>query len=136
GDVLPLEALKLEQGHPLSALRLQQPAWGIMLMRLQTRDDMMQFVEEVLARRRAGDAMPFATIEKSSGKVVGTTRFMSYDPANSRVEIGDTWIGKPWQRTAINTEAKYIMLTHAFEKLHCVRVELRTDVGNIPSRTA
>ena len=136
GNVVRLEPLTLGHVDQLSAVGLDDRLWGFMLMRLQTRKDMTQFVEEVLARRRAGDAMPFVTIEKSSGTIVGTTRFMSYDPANSRVEIGGTWIGKPWQRTAINTEAKYIMLTHAFKKLHCARVELRTDVLNTPSRTA
>jgi N-acetyltransferase len=68
--------------------------------------------------------------------VVGSTRFGNYDPSNRRIEIGWTWLARPWQRTAINTEAKYLMLTHAFEKLHCVRVELKTDVLNTPSRKA
>lgn len=68
--------------------------------------------------------------------LVGSTRFGNYDPANRRIEIGWTWLAKPWQRTTVNTEAKYLMLSHAFEKLGLVRVELKTDVLNEPSRKA
>ena len=68
--------------------------------------------------------------------IVGSTRFGNYDPLNRRIEIGWTWLAGAWQRTATNTEAKYLMLTHAFERLGCVRVELKTDVLNLPSRKA
>ena len=81
-------------------------------------------------------SLPFVTIERSSGRIVGSTRFGSYDPLNRRIEIGWTWLARAWQRTATNTEAKYLMLTHAFERLGCVRVELKTDVLNLPSRKA
>ena len=86
--------------------------------------------------QREKTALPFVTIERTSGRIIGSTRFGNYDPANRRIEIGWTWIARPWQRTAINTEAKYVMLSHAFEKLHCVRVELKTDVLNSRSRKA
>jgi RimJ/RimL family protein N-acetyltransferase len=85
---------------------------------------------------RDGSGLPFVTVERRSGRIVGSTRFGNYDPVNHRVEIGWTWIAKPWQRTAINTEAKYLMLSHAFERLGCVRVEFKTDVRNEPSRRA
>jgi RimJ/RimL family protein N-acetyltransferase len=68
--------------------------------------------------------------------VIGGTRFMNIEPAHRRVEIGFTWIGRPWQRTAVNTEAKYLMLRHAFETWNCIRVELKTDVLNRKSRDA
>jgi len=68
--------------------------------------------------------------------VVGSTRFMNIDVANRRVEIGATWLAEPWQRTVINTEAKYLMLRHAFETLGCIRVELKTDALNQRSRQA
>ncbi len=80
--------------------------------------------------------MPFATIEKSSGMVVGSTRYGNIDMAHRRVEIGWTWIAPRWQRTAVNTEAKYLMIGHAFEKLGCMRVELKTDSLNERSRNA
>ena len=73
---------------------------------------------------------------RSAGRAIGSTRFATFERENRRIEIGWTWIGRDWQRTAINTEAKYLMLAHAFEKLACVRVELRTDVLNERSRAA
>jgi RimJ/RimL family protein N-acetyltransferase len=97
---------------------------------------MRSYVESALKLQRDGTTLPFVTIEQSSGRIVGSTRFGNYDPANRRIEIGWTWIAPPWQRTALNTDAKYLMLTHAFEKLHCVRVELKTDVLNSRSRKA
>ncbi len=80
--------------------------------------------------------LPFATVEKSSGTAVGSTRFGNIDLNNLRAEIGWTWIAKPWQRTAINTEAKLLMLRHAFEVWQCNRVELKTDALNQRSRRA
>ena len=80
--------------------------------------------------------MPFATVERASNVVVGTTRFMNMDLANRKVEIGSTWIAPRWQRTAVNTEAKYLMLCHAFEVWKCLRVELKTDALNQRSRQA
>jgi N-acetyltransferase len=68
--------------------------------------------------------------------VIGSTRFMNIDRVNRRVEIGSTWIAPRWQRTAVNTEAKFLMLRHAFEEWKCVRVELKTDVLNQKSRNA
>jgi RimJ/RimL family protein N-acetyltransferase len=78
----------------------------------------------------------FATVERSSGKVIGSTRFMNIDRINRRVEIGSTWIAPGWQRTAVNTEAKYLMLRQAFEVWQCMRVELKTDALNQRSRNA
>jgi RimJ/RimL family protein N-acetyltransferase len=76
------------------------------------------------------------TIEKGSGTIVGSTRFGGMDATHRRVEIGWTWIVREWRRTAVNTEAKYLMLRHAFEVLGCNRVEFKTDELNERSRTA
>ncbi|MBD0320322.1 MAG: GNAT family N-acetyltransferase, partial [Gemmatimonadetes bacterium] len=84
----------------------------------------------------AGTALPFATTEATCGRVIGSTRFASVEPPHPRVEIGWTWIGRPWQRSAVNTEAKLLMLRHAFETLGLLRVELKTDVLNERSRRA
>jgi RimJ/RimL family protein N-acetyltransferase len=75
-------------------------------------------------------------VDATSGQVIGSTRYMNIDQANRRVEIGATWIARPWRRTAVNTEAKYLMLRHAFETLGCIRVELKTDALNHRSRAA
>ena len=78
----------------------------------------------------------FATVERGSVRVIGSTRYMNIDRVNRRVEIGSTWIAPAWQRTAVNTEAKYLMLRHAFEVWNCFRVELKTDALNLKSRNA
>ncbi|HEX2115742.1 MAG TPA: GNAT family protein [Alphaproteobacteria bacterium] len=98
--------------------------------------ELADFIEEALHAQDAGTALPFATIERATNKVVGSTRFANIDRANRRLEIGWTWIGRPWQRTAINTEAKLLMLTHAFETLGAIRVEFKTDSLNRQSRAA
>lgn len=93
-------------------------------------------VAKTLAEQERGESVAFATIERASGKVIGGTRFMNIDRANRRVEIGSTWIATAWQRTAVNTEAKYLMLRYAFEVWKCIRVELKTDSLNQKSRNA
>jgi RimJ/RimL family protein N-acetyltransferase len=93
-------------------------------------------IESALRQQACGTTLPFATVEKSSGQVVGGTRFLRIVPEHRRLEIGSTWIAKPWRRTAINTEAKFLMLEHAFERLGCVRVELMADSLNETSRKA
>jgi RimJ/RimL family protein N-acetyltransferase len=103
---------------------------------MKTREDFEHLVEKAFSEEERGESVVFATVERSSGRVVGSTRFMNIDRSNRRVEIGSTWIAPPWQRTAVNTEAKYLMLRHAFEVWRCVRVELKTDALNEKSRNA
>ncbi|MDP9202510.1 MAG: GNAT family N-acetyltransferase [Gemmatimonadota bacterium] len=136
GDFVRLEPMTLEHHAGLSEIGLDPGIWSFTLVLVRTPEEMRTYMESALKLQRDGTALPFVTIERSSGRIVGSTRFGNYDPANRRIEIGWTWIAPPWQRTAINTEAKYLMLSHAFEKLHCVRVELKTDVLNAPSRKA
>ena len=104
--------------------------------RLESREDFEQFNRHVLEEQARGLSLPFATYAREGSQIVGTTRFMSMDLGNRKVEIGSTWIARPWQRTVINTEAKYLMLRHAFEVWKCLRVELRTDSLNQRSRNA
>lgn len=136
GDFVRLEPMTLEHHAGLSAVGLDPEIWRFTLVVVQTPEEMRGYMDAALELQREGTALPFVTIERSSGQIVGSTRFGNYDSANRRIEIGWTWIAPRWQRTAINTEAKYLMLSHAFEKLHCVRVELKTDVLNTPSRKA
>ncbi|HUA15596.1 MAG TPA: GNAT family protein [Verrucomicrobiae bacterium] len=104
--------------------------------RVETLDDFRKLIEKTLAEQQRGESVAFATVERCSGRVIGSTRFMNIDRANRRVEIGSTWIAPAWQRTAINTEAKYLMLRQAFEIWQCFRVELKTDALNQKSRNA
>ncbi len=103
---------------------------------MNTREDFEKLVDKAFAEQERGESVVFATVERSSGKTVGSTRFMNIDRVNKRVEIGSTWIAPAWQRTAVNTEAKYLMLRHAFEVWGCIRVELKTDGLNQKSRNA
>ena len=104
--------------------------------RMQTREDFQRMVEKIFDEQARGESVAFATVERASGQVIGSTRFMNIDRVNRRVEIGSTWIVPAWQRTGVNTEAKYLMLRHAFEVWKCMRVELKTDALNQRSRHA
>lgn len=103
---------------------------------MRTPQEFEQWADKGLAEQERGESLVFTTVERASNKIIGSTRFMNIDRANRRVEIGSTWIAPAWQRTAINTEAKYLMLRHAFESWQCVRVELKTDGLNQKSRNA
>jgi RimJ/RimL family protein N-acetyltransferase len=94
---------------------------------MKTREDFQRLIDKAFTEQERGESIVFATVERASGRVIGSTRFMNIDRVNRRVEIGSTWIAPAWQRTAVNTEAKYLMLRHAFEAWGCVRVELKTD---------
>ncbi|HEX9128805.1 MAG TPA: GNAT family protein [Gemmatimonadaceae bacterium] len=136
GSFVRLEPMTLEHHAQLTEVGLDPEIWRLTIVMIRTAEEMRSYIDSALALQREGTSLPFVTIERSSGRVVGSTRFGNYDAANRRIEIGWTWLARPWQRTVINTEAKYLMLTYAFEKLHCVRVELKTDVLNAPSRKA
>jgi N-acetyltransferase len=104
--------------------------------RMKTRDDFQRLVERAFEEQERGESIVFAIVERNSGQVIGSTRFMNIDRVNRRVEIGSTWIVPGWQRTAVNTGAKYLMLRHAFEVWKCLRLELKTDALNLKSRNA
>jgi N-acetyltransferase len=103
---------------------------------MRSPEDFERAVAKSLEEQEQRQSVPLVTLERSSGRVIGATRFMNIDVANRHVEIGSTWIAPQWQRTAINTEAKYLMLRHAFETWGCIRVELKTDALNQKSRNA
>jgi N-acetyltransferase len=90
----------------------------------------------LLEGQKAGTSLPFVTVETASGREAGLTRFMNIDCVHRRTEIGGTIIAPEWQRTFVNTEAKYLMLKHAFEEWGCIRVEFKTDSLNERSRNA
>jgi len=98
--------------------------------------DFEKWADKALQEQTRGESLVFTTVERASGKLIGSTRFMNIDRANQRAEIGSTWIAPAWQRTGINTEAKFLMMRHAFETWKCIRVELKTDALNQKSRDA
>lgn len=99
-------------------------------------DRMRWWVEEMLQRQSAGNDLPFAVIDLKSGQPVGATRYMTIERGNRSLEIGGTWYGKAYRRTAVNTESKHLLLGHAFDRLGCVRVQFRTDLRNERSQKA
>ena len=128
----------LTRGHveALSAVGLDADLWRWIPVPVRAREEMAAYVETALQDQASGMALPFVQVEKMSGRVVGSTRYGNIERTHHRLEIGWTWVGRAWQRTAINTEAKYLLLRHAFETLRCMRVELKTDSLNERSRAA
>lgn len=136
GRHVRLEPLSLHHLDDLARVAFDPEIWRWTSERALSPEELRAYVERALDAALTGRVLPFATVSRSAGRAIGSTRFATFDATNRRVEIGWTWLGRDWQRTAINTEAKSLMLAHAFEKLGCVRVELRTDVLNERSRAA
>ncbi|HEX2668152.1 MAG TPA: GNAT family protein [Gammaproteobacteria bacterium] len=136
GTQVRLVPLGLGHLEGLCAVGLDPELWRWIPTRVLDRQQMQAYVELALDEQRRGMSVPFTTTLKDTGQVVGCTRYANISVPDGRLEIGWTWIGKPWQRSAVNTEAKYLMLRHAFEVLGCTRVELKTDGLNERSRAA
>jgi RimJ/RimL family protein N-acetyltransferase len=110
--------------------------WTLWYTKIPTPEEMLAEIDRRLELQKQGSMIPFAIIEKSTQEAVGMTTFMNIDAANRRVEIGSTWYRKRVQRSALNTECKLLLLTHAFEQLNCIAVEFRTHFFNMQSRAA
>jgi N-acetyltransferase len=136
GRYVRLEPMIIDHVQALAQVGLDEELWRWIPVPVRTAADMKAYVETALQERDAGTAVAFVQIERASGRVVGSTRYANIDRTHHRVEIGWTWVAPPWQRTVINTEAKYLLLRHAFESLGCIRVELKTDSLNERSRAA
>lgn len=132
GDLVRLEPLSIAHLDGLCDVGFQTDIWAHMLVHITDRAGMTAFIEA------AGGAtqLPFAVIDRRSNRVAGSTRYMNYELAHKRVEIGSTWYGTEFQRTGINTETKLLLFRHAFERLDMNRVELKTDSLNTRSRQA
>jgi N-acetyltransferase len=136
GERVLLEPMRLDHLDALAEAGRHDDLWKWTRTRANTRESMAEYVEDALTAAERGSAIPFVTIDKPSGTIVGSTRFGNIDPENRRVEIGWTWITPAFQRSYVNSEAKYLMMRHAFDVWECVRVELKTDVLNDKSRNA
>ena len=136
GGVVRLVPLGVEHVDGMCEVGLDPEIWRWMPTTVNDRAGMEAFVQESLDMQKAGTGLPFATTLRDTGQVIGSTRFMNVAVAHRRVEVGGTWIGTAWQRTRVNTEAKYLMLRYAFEQLGCLRVEFKTHARNSRSRAA
>lgn len=136
GKHVRLEPLTLAHAEPLVAAARDGELWNTTVTVIPDHNSIAGYIEAALAGQSLGKELPFVIVNKSSNQVVGTTRFYEMRPVDRAAAIGYTWLAKSAQRTPINTEAKLLLLTHAFEVWRCVRVELITDVLNEQSRAA
>lgn len=136
GRHVRLEPMQASHLEALTAIGNDPAIWTWYPDSAATPEGMRRFVEASLSARDAGSALPLVQIDIASGQLVGSTRFGAFDQRHRRVEIGWTWLAPAYQRTAINTESKYLMLRHAFETLGLMRVEFKTDSLNDKSRRA
>ncbi len=136
GAHVRLEPLAKAHLAGLAQVGLEEELWRWIPVPVRTVEEMATYIETALQEQERGVSLPFALIEKAAGRAIGSTRYGNIDRTHRRMEIGWTWVAREWQRTAVNTEAKYLLLRHAFETLGCIRVELKTDSLNEKSRAA
>jgi len=136
GRCVRLEPLAERHLDDLAAVGLDPAIWTWTIARPKDRADLRRWLETALANAAAGTELPFATIDLASGRAIGSSRFLSIVPEHRRLEIGWTWLGRDFQRTGANRDAKLLQLTHAFEDLAANRVEFKTDSRNEASRAA
>jgi N-acetyltransferase len=110
--------------------------WNLKFTVVPNAGSITRYIEHAIAGRNEGKVMPFAIVRRADQRVVGSTRFWKIDRVNRKLEIGHTWLAASTQRTAVNTEAKYLLLRHAFDVMNCVRVQFTTDELNEKSRAA
>jgi RimJ/RimL family protein N-acetyltransferase len=136
GDIVRLEPLALRHVEDLARVAFDPDLWRWIPTQVTTRAELDEYVGKALDDQARGVSLPFAVIERPSGRAIGSTRYMNIERAHRRLEIGSTWYGGAWHRTAVNTESKLLLLRHAFETLGAIRVELKTDALNQRSRNA
>lgn len=137
GKHVRLEPMTEAHVAGLAEIGAGQDFWHFMLYGdMNTEEDMRNWVKDILARAEKGTDLPFVAIHLESGRVAGATRYLNIMPHDRGLEIGGTWYGSEFQRTAVNTECKYLLLSHAFETLGMIRVQLKTDSRNERSQKA
>ena len=136
GQVVRLEPLTADHLDAFCEVGLDPSIWAHNASPVRSREDMAKYIDIALKAQKKGDQLPFATVLQDSGAVIGSTRFAAISLPHRRMEIGWTWITPAWQRTAVNTEAKLLMLEWAFDVVGCNRVEWKTDALNERSRNA
>jgi RimJ/RimL family protein N-acetyltransferase len=137
GKTVRLEPLSESHVLDLCQVGFDPNIWHWMLYgEIDNKEKMLAFIRQLLQWQEAGTDLPFAVIHINERRAIGCTRFMEIDHKNRSLEIGGTWYGTAFQRTAVNTECKYLLLKQAFEVYRCIRVQLKTDLNNIRSQKA
>ena len=130
GSIVRLEPLSREHLDGLARVAFDGDLWRWTMVDPRNRADLEAWLDAALANAVKGAERRFATVDRATGRAIGSTRFMSIVPEHRRLEIGWTWVGLDWQRRGANQEAKLLQLTHAFEALGANRVEFKTDSNN------
>lgn len=136
GRLTELRPLRQEHAPLLLNAAADGELWNMTLTVVPGPDSVDAYISKAAEGERAGSVMPFVIVRKIDNVVVGSTRFWKIDRVNRKLEIGHTWLSASVQRSGINTEAKFLLLSHAFEVMHCVRVQFTTDELNARSRAA
>lgn len=136
GDVVRLVPLTAGHADALAAVGLHPELWRLQPEPVATAEDMRRYVDRALIAQREGACLPFAIAQQGSGEVIGATRYMDIALPHKRLEIGATWLTPAAQRSGANTEAKFLLLQHAFETIGIIRVVFKTELGNAQSRQA
>ena len=131
-----LEPLSLEHLEGIISAVKDGELWNLWFTSIPSPDKAQEHIKTALNMRANAGAMPFIIRDRESNTIIGCTRYFNVDEVNQRLEIGHTWYSESQQRTAANTEAKYLLLSHAFEKLDAIAVEFRTHWHNHKSRAA
>ena len=134
GEIVRLEPLEQAHAQGLYNRGRSEPDWAWMPRGgFVDLADTRQWIEAAMAEQ---NQLPFAIVSRAKGKAIGSTRYLNIRQKHGGLEIGWTWLGPEWQRTGVNTEAKLLLLSHAFETLQCIRVEFKTDLRNLRSQKA
>lgn len=136
GQSIELRPLQPEDETALLAAAADGELWNLGVTVVPGPETIGRYLSTAMAGRQAGTVMPFVIVQRQTGRVVGSTRFWKIDRVNRKLEIGHTWLSASVQRSGTNTEAKFLLLTHAFEVMNCIRVQFTTDELNETSRAA
>ena len=136
GTTVELQPLQVEHAAKLVAAAADGELWNMKVTVIPGLETVAQYIATALEGRASGTVMPFVIVRRDTGQIVGSTRFWKIDTVNRKMEIGHTWLSASVQRSGINTEAKLLLLAHAFEVMHAIRVQFTTDELNEKSRAA
>lgn len=137
GRIIRLEPMRSEHAPLLAAVGLDDRIWSNMVYgSVASLEDMQRWVDELLKRQARGTDLPFTVFERASGRAIGATRIMTIAPEHRSVEIGGTWYAPEYQGSAVNPEAKFLLLRHVFETWNVIRVQIKTDIHNLRSQRA
>ena len=136
GQRLELRPMRSKDADALAVAARDGELWNLPFTVVPSEQSVNAYIETALAGQADGTVAPFVICLRETGEIIGSTRFWKMDFSNRKLEIGHTWIARSWQRTFVNTEAKYLMLRWAFETMNCIRVQFTTDERNASSRAA